>query len=169
VAKHIHLLRHAKSSWDDPELADHDRPLAPRGRKAAKRMARHLEHAGVRPDLVLCSSSVRTRQTLERIAATIPDGARVEVEDGLYAAGASTLIERLRRVPPETRAVLVVAHNPGLQDLGVLLAGRGPALGRLVEKYPTGALATLAYEGSWTDLRAGACELVELIFPRELA
>lgn len=131
-------------------------------------MAHHLDEAGVRPDLVLCSSSVRTRQTLERIARAIPDGTPIEVEESLYASSASTLIERLRQVPPEMRAVLVIAHNPGLQDLALLLAGRGPSLGRLVERFPTGALATLAHEGAWAELRAGTCELVELAYPREL-
>lgn len=131
-------------------------------------MARHLEHAGIRPDLVLCSSSVRARQTLERLARAIPEGTPVEIEEALYAAGSSTLIERLRRVPPEREAVLVIAHNPGLQELALLLAGRGPDLGRLAEKFPTGALATLAHDGAWTELRAGACELLELVFPREL-
>jgi len=168
VAKRLHLLRHAKSSWDDPALADRDRPLAPRGRKAAKRMARHLEEAGVRPDLVLCSPSVRTRQTLERIARCLPDGTPVEVEDGLYAASAQALLERLRTVPDSTGAVLVIAHNPGLHDLARLLAGQGASVGRLDEAFPTGALATLDFDGAWAELRAGACELVELVFPREL-
>jgi phosphohistidine phosphatase len=168
VAKRLHLLRHAKSSWDEPGLADRERPLAPRGRKAAKRMARYLEDAGVRPDLVLCSSSVRTRQTLERVVQGLPDGTPVELEDGLYAASASALIERLRQVPAATETVLVIAHNPGLQDLARLLAGPGSAVARLDEKFPTGALATLVHDGAWTELRAGACELVELVFPREL-
>lgn len=169
VAKRIHLLRHAKSSWDDPDLADHDRPLAPRGRKAATRIAHHLEEAGVRPDLVLCSSSVRTRQTLERISGSLPEGTPVEIENGLYASSASALIQRLQRVPDKAQAVLVIAHNPGLQDVALLLAGRGAAVERLYDKFPTGALATLVHEGAWIDLRAGACELVELVFPRELS
>jgi len=168
VAKRLHLLRHAKSSWDDPALADRDRPLAPRGRKAAKRLARHLDEAGVRPDLVLCSPSVRTRQTLERVARGLPDGVQVELEDGLYAASAQTLLERLRAVPDATGAVLVIAHNPGLHDLARLLAGRGTGIARLEEAFPTGALATLGFDGVWAGLRAGACELVELVFPREL-
>jgi phosphohistidine phosphatase len=168
VAKRLHLLRHAKSSWDDPGLADHERPLAPRGRKAAKRMARHLEQAGIRPDLVLCSSSVRTRRTLERLGPAIPRGTPVEVEDALYASSVSTLLERLRRVPPEVEAVLVIAHNPGLHELALRLAGSGPDVGRLAGTFPTGALATLAHEGAWTELRPGDCELVELVFPREL-
>ena len=168
VGKHIHLLRHAKSSWDNPGLDDHDRPLAPRGRKAAKRMARHLADGGVAPGLVLCSSAVRTRQTLERIAAGLPEGTPTEIEDGLYAANASALVERLRRVPDGINGVMVVAHNPGLQDLALLLAGRGDGLERLREKFPTCALATLACERRWDELHAGSCELVALVVPRDL-
>lgn len=131
-------------------------------------MARHLEEAGVRPDLVLCSPSVRTRQTLERIARGLPDGTPVELEDELYAASAQTLLERLRLLPEGIGAVLVIAHNPGLHDLARLLAGPGASVGRLDEAFPTGALATLDVDGTWAGLRAGACELVELVFPREL-
>lgn len=131
-------------------------------------MARHLEEAGVRPDLVLCSPSVRTRQTLERIARSLPAGTPVEVEDGLYAASAQALIERLRLLPDGIGATLVIAHNPGLHDLARLLAGSGAGIARLDETFPTGALATLAFDGAWAGLRAGACELVELVFPREL-
>ena len=125
VAKRIHLLRRAKSSWDDPDLADHERPLAPRGRKAAKRMARHLEEAGVRPDLVLCSSSTRTRQTLERVAPALPDGVPVELEDGLYAASASTTdcdeprYSMASYIRPSTRAVsLMLSLWPIWEDCG---------------------------------------------------
>lgn len=131
-------------------------------------MARYLEDAGVRPDLVLCSPSARTRQTLERIARGLPEATPVLVEDELYAASAPALIERLRALPDGLETVLVIAHNPGLQDLARLLAGRGTALARLDEKFPTGALATLDFDGPWADLRPGACELAELVFPREL-
>jgi len=131
-------------------------------------MARYLEDERIRPGLVLCSPSVRTRETLERVARALPDSTPVEFDDGLYAASASALIERLRQVPDETETVLVIAHNPGLQDLARLLAGRGPAVARLDEKFPTGALATLVHDEAWAELRAGACELVELVFPREL-
>src|SRR5918996_5979084 len=81
--KRLYLLRHAKSSWDDPTLADHDRPLAPRGRRAAKVMAKHLHRNGIAPELVLCSGSRRTRQTLKRIAPGLGDSAEVQIRSEL--------------------------------------------------------------------------------------
>jgi phosphohistidine phosphatase len=97
--KRLYILRHAKSSWDDPTLADADRPLAPRGRRAAEVMAEHLRRNRIAPQLVLCSPSKRTRQTLARIAPSLGKAARVQIEPELYAASAAALLEMLRRVP----------------------------------------------------------------------
>lgn len=166
----VYLLRHAKSSWDDPGLADHERPLSPRGRRAAARIAEHLDREGIRPALVLCSSSLRTRQTLELVAAALPD-VPVTVEDDLYGAGERGLLERLKRLPDAADSVLLVAHNPGLQDLALALAEGGDpgALVRLRAKMPTAALATLAAPvARWRDLGPGGAELVAFVVPREL-
>lgn len=159
--KSLYLLRHLKSSWSDPALADHDRPLAPRGRKAGKKVARHVRRVGVKPDLVLCSPSVRTRQTLAVVEPEL-GSPEVRLVDELYAAPAEELLDVLRGVEPEVGSVLVIAHNPGLEDL---LAGLS---GTVQEKFPTGAFATLAFEGAWADLRPGACELLAYVVPREL-
>lgn len=152
-AKRVYLLRHAKSSWDDPALSDHDRPLAPRGRKAAALMASHIRDEGIEPELVLCSSAVRARETLERVQ---PAG-EVEVEDGLYGAGAADLLDRLRRVPDEVESVMLIGHNPAIQDL----AG-------VEGKFPTGALATLEFDGEWRSLRAGCAKLAAFVRPKQL-
>ena len=98
--KRLFLLRHAKSSWEDADLTDHDRPLAPRGRRAAKLMAGYREREAIAPSLVLCSSALRTRETLERLGFSVDDEAEVVVERGLYAASATELLERLRGVEP---------------------------------------------------------------------
>lgn len=168
--KALYLFRHAKSSWDDPALSDHERPLAPRGRRAAARIAEHLQREGIRPAIVLCSSSRRTRQTLELVAAALPD-ARAQVEADLYGAGAGSLLRRVRRLPDTADSVLLVCHNPGLHDLALALAGSGDAqaLARLRAKMPTAALATLAAPVSrWRDLSPGGAELVAFVVPREL-
>jgi phosphohistidine phosphatase len=162
------LLRHAKSSWDDPSLADIDRPLAPRGEKAARTIARYLLEKRVRPDLVLCSTSRRTRQTFEAIEPSLGRHAQVEYEQGLYGASADELLARLRTVSPEVSTVLVLGHNPGMQDLALLLAGGGARLDRLREKFPTAALATLSAGDRWADLKAGDAELLDYVVPREL-
>ena len=169
--KVLYLLRHAKWSWDDPVLVDHERPLSPRGRRAAARIAEHLNSEGIRPALVLCSSSRRTRQTLELVAAALPDVPR-QVEADLYRADAGSLLRRLQQLPDTAGSVLLVGHNPGLQDLALALAGGGDSetLARLRAKTPTGALATLAAPVTrWRDLRPRGAELVAFVVPRGLS
>lgn len=158
------LLRHAKSSWDDPALADHDRPLSSRGRKACAVLRRHCAATGVTPALVLCSSARRTRETLAALAPALgePD---VLVEDGLYLASARDLLTRLRALDVES--ALLVGHNPGLQELVVSLARPGPLRTRVEAKLPTGALATLDHE-DWGGLGPDVAELVAYVVPREL-
>jgi phosphohistidine phosphatase len=156
------LLRHAKSSWDDPTLADHDRPLAPRGRTAARRIGKHLRREGVRVSLVLCSSARRARETLDLVG---PEGA-IEIEPELYGASAEQLLARLQRVSDEVDSVMLIGHNPGIGDLAAALAGRPDDLA--VGKFPTGALATLTAAGPWRALNPGCAELKALVRPREL-
>ena len=166
----IHLLRHAKSSSDEPELLDHERPLATRGRKAVALLREHFPEAGVAPELVLCSSAVRAMQTLEGVREGLPPEARVEIEAGLYAASAGSLLERLQRLPEEAGSVMVIGHNPGIEDLAAELAGDGdPNLCAAMEaKYPTGALATLAFEGAWQTLGVRSATLEAFAVPRRL-
>ena len=168
--KTLYLLRHAKSSWDDPLLADHERPLAPRGREAAARIAVALARKRPRPAIVLCSSAVRARQTLAAVAPAAGASADVRTLDTIYGASAGELLELLRQLPDRVAAVLVVGHNPGMQDLAIELTGDGdPAvLRRLHEKFPTGALATLATDGTWAELAPGRARLESLIRPRDL-
>jgi phosphohistidine phosphatase len=166
--KTLHLLRHAKSSWDDPSLADLDRPLATRGRRAAGKIGAHLRRAGIAPELVLSSPSRRTLETLDLLK--LPDE-RVRIEDALYAGGADELLAVLRTVPRSVPSVLLIGHNPGLQQLAVQLAGSGDDrhLERMRVKLPTGALASLELAVTdWTELAAGAGTLVGYVLPKEL-
>jgi phosphohistidine phosphatase len=167
--KRLYLLRHAKSSWDNPTLADHDRPLAPRGRRAAKLIANHLRRAGIRPELVLCSPSRRTRETLKRIAPSLGKGAEVRIEPRIYAASAATLLEALHEVPDEVESVMLIGHNPGIQELALSLARLSPESGRVESKFPTAALATLELDGTWRELAPGGTELVSFLRPKELS
>lgn len=166
----IYLLRHAKSSWDEPDLVDRERPLAKRGRKAVGLLRDHFHESGVAPDLVLCSSAVRAIQTLEGVREGLPPGARVEIEAGLYAAGAASLLGRLRRLPEEVGSVMFVGHNPAIEDLAAQLSGGGDpdARAALEAKYPTGGLATLAFEGVWRDLDPEGATLEAFAVPRRL-
>jgi phosphohistidine phosphatase len=164
------LLRHAKSSWDEPGLPDRLRPLAPRGLRAAGAMAHHLRAAAVAPDLVVCSPARRAVQTWERVASGVPPDTAAEINEAIYDADADELLSRLRDVRSGIRSVLLVGHNPGLQDLAVDLVGSGDVglRERLLTKFPTGALATLEVPGDWHDLTWGAASLLAFVVPREL-
>jgi phosphohistidine phosphatase len=160
--KHLFLLRHAKSSWDDPSLADHDRPLAPRGRAAAKRVGAYLGREQIPVALVLCSSAIRARETLDLVA---PPG-EIRVEPELYGATSIDLLELVRRVPTEIDALMLIGHEPAISDLAVVLTGPGSELaGR---KFPTAALATLTVSGPWSTLAPDSAQLAAFVRPREL-
>jgi phosphohistidine phosphatase len=165
----LYLLRHAKSSWDDPELEDRDRPLAPRGRRASAHIAEHLRGDHVAPALVLCSSALRTRETLAAILPALEGELEIRIEDGLYGAGVDALLARLNDVPDPVHSVLLIGHNPSIHELALTLAGRGDGLDRLRERFPTGALATLGIPtGGWSGLRPRAAVLEGFVLPREL-
>ena len=165
----LYLLRHAKSSWSDPALADEERPLAPRGRRDAKRVREYLVRLGIEPSLVLCSPARRTRQTLELLQPALGAATPVLIEAELYGAAAEELLERLRAVPGDVASVLLIGHNPGLQDLALLLASAGAELSRLEAKFPTAALATLSVpKAAWRELSEADAVLDALVVPKEL-
>jgi phosphohistidine phosphatase len=168
------LLRHAKSSWDDPGLSDHARPLNARGRRAAAAMAAAMRDLGLQPDLVIVSSARRTLQTLEALM-PFDDHALVEPMDALYLAPVSLLMDGVRKVPETVRSVLVIGHNPGLHELAMTLAG--PAQGggagagaaaRLAEGFPTAALAEFTVAVPWRSVAEGSGRLVRFLSPRDL-
>jgi phosphohistidine phosphatase len=163
----LYLLRHAKSSWADPTLADHERPLAERGRRDAKRIAKHLRRLGSEPELILCSSAVRTRETLELLRPAVPTSA-VDIEEDLYAASSDELLARLRLVPDAVSSVMLIGHNPGLQQLALGLASAGAELERLEAKFPTAALATFALAKSWSRLAPAEATLEAYVVPKQL-
>ncbi len=165
------LMRHAKSSWDDPKLSDHARPLNSRGRSAAVAMREVMRDLGLEPDLILVSSARRTLQTL---AALEPweETPLVEAMDGLYLATGAALLAALNGVAETARSVLLIGHNPGLHDLALALAGpldtANGAMRQLAEGYPTGALAEFTVPGPWPALIEGGARLVRFVAPRDL-
>jgi phosphohistidine phosphatase len=177
VLHQLFVLRHAKSSWDDPGLDDHERPLAPRGRRAVKQLAEHIRQHHIEPAQVLCSSARRTRETYEGVAL----GGELLVEPELYSATGEDVLRRLRQVSDETPSVMVIGHNPALQVLVLRLTGANGQLGSMAgdghlstqladlqRKFPTGALATLTFDCRWSELSAGRAELADLVRPRDL-
>jgi phosphohistidine phosphatase len=164
------LLRHAKSSWDDPGLADRERPLAPRGRRAAAALRARLARRGPKIDRVLCSPSQRTRETLAllELARATP----VAFDEKLYLASAEVLLARIHRLPARARCVLVIAHDPGLDHLVRLLAGGGrpKALRRLSHGFATGALAELRVPAAgWSELAPGSAFLDRFLRPKDVS
>ncbi len=170
--RRLYLLRHAKSSWDQPGQLDHERPLAERGRRAVVVLARYVEQQGIEPELILCSSAQRTRETL---AGVLP-GRRAEIESELFTAGADRLLGRLQRVDPGVASVMIIGHNPAMQMLTLCLAGAQRAnrplgsegLEEIRRKLPTGALVTLSFELPWAELERGSAELVDYVRPKAL-
>jgi phosphohistidine phosphatase len=127
--KTLYLVRHAKSDWEDPALADRDRPLAARGRKAASTLAGHIERSGISPALVLCSPARRTMDTLRLISGSFRDPVEILVEDELYGAPMGELLRRLRRVPAPTPSVMLIGHNPAIHELALTLLSTGASRG----------------------------------------
>ena len=159
------LLRHGKSAYPDG-VPDHDRPLADRGRREAAFAGEHIRPVVDRFDLVLCSTAVRTRQTLD--ASGLAAG-RIEYRAEIYAAEPDEILELIRIVPDGVTSLLIVGHSPGLPDLADELAGPGSAAqarAALDRKFPTSAFAVVTLSGPWSDLPDGA-RLVTVTIPRD--
>ncbi|GAA2546161.1 histidine phosphatase family protein [Streptomyces levis] len=162
------VLRHAKSAWP-VDVADHERPLAPRGRRDAPAAGRALAEADCLPDLTLCSTAVRARRTWELAAAEWGTPPPVRHDRRLYAAGPAGLLTVVREVPPEVETLLLIGHNPGLEELVLALArdGLDDTLERVRTKFPTAAIAVLSWRGTtWRDLAPGTALLTSVTVPR---
>jgi phosphohistidine phosphatase len=168
--KTLHLLRHAKSSWKEPGLDDHQRPLSKRGRAAASAMAKHIHRAAIAPDIVLCSTAVRAKETLEPIAKKLKP-AKVIFESGIYEVAERELWKYVRALREQADTVLMIGHNPGLHNFALALADADSVdhLPPLHGKFPSGALATFSFDGRWKDLRPHGAHLVSFVRPKELA
>jgi phosphohistidine phosphatase len=167
----LYLLRHAKSSWANPGLEDHERPLAPRGERAASLMGVYLAQGRVQPSLLLCSSARRTLETLERVVAQLSPRPGVCIERELYLADPAALLARVQQVEERHAALMLIGHNPGMAELARLLAGRGDEVARrrMRAKFPTAALAELRFQLSdWREVAAGGGELRAFCTPKDL-
>ena len=169
------LLRHAKSSWDSPDLPDRERPLNARGRNAAGLMRQTMRELGLEPDIILVSSARRTRETLDLLEPWEATPLREEI-DSLYLASPAALLGALHRVTDTARSVLVVGHNPGLHELALSLVGPNglndlhqEPLHGLTRGFPSGALAEFSVAVPWSRLAEGGGRLVRFITPRGLA
>ena len=175
VMRTLVLFRHAKSAWP-AGVPDHERPLGPRGQRDAPVMGRWLREAGCTPDQVVCSTARRARETWQLaqtgLAATPP----VTFDRGVYEASAAGLLALIRRTPAAVGTLLVIGHNPALEELGLMLAappGAAPALQpddtlqRMQVKFPTAAIAVLGLGGTWRALARGQAHLAAFVTPRD--
>jgi len=168
--KRLLLLRHAKSSWDDPSLSDFARPLAARGLAAAPRMGAYLLSENLQPDVVLCSGARRAVQTLETIAPFLGTPG-VRIEDTLYMAPAEVLINRIRRLEDEIGSVLMIGHNPAFEEVALRLTGDGrkKPLKAIRKKYPTCALAVLHFDvDAWALITQHSGFLERFVRPKDV-
>ena len=168
--KRLTIMRHAKSSWDDPKLGDFDRPLNPRGWKAARRVGDELKRRKAKFDFGLASPAARVRETIDGVVKGYgqPDF-EICFEPKIYEASASTLLELVRGLPEAASSTLLIGHNPGLERLIVDLAEDGERRDRVAEKFPTAALATLELPVQhWKHVQPGCGRIVELIVPKDL-
>lgn len=160
------LLRHAKSAWDTGE-PDHERPLNDRGVRDAGAAGRLLVEQGWRPDLTLCSSAVRTRQTWQRAEAAGASAGEVRIEPRIYEASAAALLSLVQQVDDAVTGLLLVGHSPGIPGLADRLGVRpepAEVWRRMDEKFPTSGLAMLRFDSTWADVEAG--ELIVFEVPR---
>lgn len=166
------LFRHAKSDWNTAGLDDHERPLNRRGTKAAPAMGRYMSKEDLKPGLILCSDSVRTRATLALILPEFgPPSPETVIDDGLYLASAETVLDTIRRNGGDHDSVMVIGHNPGLHALALTLVGDGPKkdLQQMAMKFPTGALAVISFDiDDWMDIAPTNGRLDRFVVPRDV-
>lgn len=171
------LLRHAKSSWDHAQLSDFKRPLAKRGKKAAPEMGAELARLGLRPDLILCSGAARARETLALVLPELgSQSPPVVYDDALYMALPDGLLTGLHAIKPDhhgksPQCVMMVGHNPGFEELALLLVGDGPAaeLAALADKFPTAGAAVITFDAEhWSEVGPGRGRLNHFLTPKRL-
>ena len=166
MTKRLILTRHAKSSWDDPAMSDHDRPLNARGRGAAADLGGWLVSRGYLPEEVLCSDAVRTRETWQGIAPALPQAPSLVMKPALYHAGSEVMLAVLRHAVADT--VMVIGHNPGIADFARRIVAHSPAHPHF-SRYPTGATLVASFEiDDWSQVAFGMGAVRDFIVPREI-
>jgi phosphohistidine phosphatase len=180
AGRKVVLLRHAKSAW--PDVPDHDRPLARRGRRDAPVMGRWLRATGHLPDQVVCSTARRARETWQLAQAGLGATPPVSFDSRVYQLSARQLLDLVRGTAAATRTLLIVGHDPAVPELALALAaaseladadaasdaGSLGAVDRMRAKFPTAAIAVLEFSASWDKLAPGSARLTCFVTPRDL-
>ena len=166
--RRIVLFRHAKADW--PQVPDHERPLADRGRKDAAVAGLKLADTGIPIDLALCSTAVRTRETWKLAVQEFPHRPKTVYEERLYEASPGELIAVLNETPDDAQNVVLIGHNPGVHGLAEILAGQAESDARTrmnAHGFHAGAFAVLSFDGPWKSLEPGAGTLLDYWAPTE--
>lgn len=167
--KTLTLLRHAKSGWDDPVARDFDRPLNPKGQRAAAMMGRHMRAEGLEFDHVVASPAARVVETLAQVATGYGSDLAPHWDQRLYLASAATLLDMIHELPAGAGRVLFSGHNPGLEELVLLLSADNALRDSVEVKFPTASLAEMRFEvDDWRDVKPGKAELIRFTRPRDL-
>jgi phosphohistidine phosphatase len=170
LGRELFVLRHGKSDWDADAAGDFDRPLAPRGKRDCRTMASWCAEQGLMPDVVICSPAERAADTARRFATGLGlDEDDIHFDERLYLADLDTILDVLAGVPDDAHQVVLVGHNPGLDQLVIHLHGAVPRLSRNGKLMTTAAVARFAMPEDWSRLPRGGVELIELMRPKELS
>jgi phosphohistidine phosphatase len=173
--KRLYLLRHAKAEAQAEARDDKSRALSERGRHDAAKMALHMRRMKYLPDFVLCSTSLRTRETLEYWSVAIAENPKAQFVDALYLAEPETMLSLLKRAPEKAEALMIVAHNPGTEQIAMTLLREElkprerDQVDAMEEKYPTAALAVIDLDvDAWKDVKPATGRLVDFVRPRDV-
>jgi phosphohistidine phosphatase len=170
--KRLTLLRHAKSGWDDPVSRDFDRPLNAKGKRAARAVGRYLREHGLHYDRIAGSPAVRVVETLEEVAAALGETIAPAWDKRIYLASGVTLLDVVHDTPDEAESLLMVGHNPGLEDLVLMMVpdkADDATRDQVEEKFPTASVAEIEFDAAhWADLKPGTGRIVRFIRPRDL-
>jgi len=167
--KTLLLLRHAKSDWNHPDLTDHQRPINSRGQKAAAKIGKWMKENHVQPEWIICSSATRARETLAVISEHLhtPESL-MHFSDDVYLADVETLLQVLAGCPEDIDHVLLIGHNPGMEELLTYLCGEELPLSDNGKLIPTATLAQITMPDDWQKLQHCSAKLSQIIRPKEL-
>lgn len=168
--RRLTLLRHAKSSWDDPVQRDFDRPVNAKGVRAARTVGEHMRREGMSFDHVVASPAARVVDTLEGLTEGYGKALKPVWERRIYLASCVTLLDVVHEAPTDAQSMLLVGHNPGLEDLVLMLVPDDGDARRdsLEDKFPTASIAVLEFDGEWSDLKQRGARLARFTRPRDL-
>jgi phosphohistidine phosphatase len=167
--KTLTLLRHAKSSWDDGATRDFDRPLNKRGRQAARTIGREMRELGLRFDHVIASPAVRVVETLREVEEGYGGPLGAAFDRRVYLASAETLVEIIQAAGDDGASLLLVGHNPGLENLALMLGEEGPLRAEIEVKYPTATLTEISLPAErWGQVGRGGGTITRFVRPRDL-